>query len=163
MAVPGDYAVRLTVGDWSDTKPLRVLIDPRLEEAGVTRADLEEQLALNLGIRDVIGEARDALDDLGLAKERTEEGLARGGEAARLAEAALAELVKVEEALVTKTEGSYQTPMLVDQLNYLYGMTSRADQRPGRDAYLRLEFLRSELARHVRVIERILSNSIVKG
>ena len=30
----------------------------------------------------------------------------------------------MEQALVTKTEGSYQTPMLVDQLTYLYEMTS---------------------------------------
>jgi hypothetical protein len=162
MAVPGDYTVRLSVGGWTDSAPLRVSIDPRVAEAGITQADLEEQLALNLRIRDVIGEARGAVDDLETAKTSTEEGVDLGGEAQRRAEAALAELMRVEDALVTKTEGSYQTPRLVDQLNYLYGMTTSADQRPGRDAYLRLEFLEAELERHIGVLERILSNPITE-
>ena len=35
--------------------------------------------------------------------------------------------------------------MPVDQIQYLYSMTSRADQRPGHDAHVRLAQLRSQL------------------
>ena len=35
-------------------------------------------------------------------------------------------------------------PMLIDQIRYLQAMLSRADQRPGNDAYLRLNELKSE-------------------
>ena len=42
-------------------------------------------------------------------------------------------------------EGSYPRPMLLSQLNYLAGMTGRADQVPGADAYERHEELREEV------------------
>jgi len=41
MVVPGEYTVRLTTGSWSETRSFRVLMDPRVEEDGVTLADLE--------------------------------------------------------------------------------------------------------------------------
>ena len=41
-------------------------------------------------------------------------------------------------------EGTYMRPMLIDQIRYLQAMLSRADQRPGNDAYLRLNELRSQ-------------------
>jgi hypothetical protein len=50
-------------------------------------------------------------------------------------------------ATLVDDEGSYPQPMLISQLDYLSGMISRADQPPGRDAYQRLEQLRSEVAR----------------
>ena len=97
-----------------------------------------------------------AIQDLTEAKGELEAGFADSArEAAGRATAALQELIEVEEALVTKTEGSYPTPMLVDQLEYLYGMTSRADQRPGNDAYERLLVLEQELERHIATLQRI--------
>jgi len=35
-------------------------------------------------------------------------------------------------------------PMLIDQIRYLQSMLSRADQKPGKDAYDRLEELKIE-------------------
>jgi len=40
-AVPGNYQVRLTIGDWSQTRSLDYQKDPRLE---TTQADFVEQL-----------------------------------------------------------------------------------------------------------------------
>jgi photosystem II stability/assembly factor-like uncharacterized protein len=160
MAVPGRYTVRVSADGVTAEKSFALKVDPRVEADGVTPADLEEQLALNLRLRDVITEARGALADLEVAKERIGDPSELESEAQARAEAALAELMAVEAAMVTKSGGSYQTPMLVAQLNYLYGMTSRADQRPGRDAYLRLEVLESELQRHVAVLRRILGTPI---
>jgi hypothetical protein len=42
--------------------------------------------------------------------------------------------------------GSYPQPMLIDQLSSVWRMANQADQRPGRDAFQRLEDLRGELA-----------------
>ena len=48
----------------------------------------------------------------------------------------------IEYELVTQN-GRYMTPMLIDQIRYLSSMIDKADQRPGKDAYLRLEELNS--------------------
>ena len=40
--------------------------------------------------------------------------------------------------------GTYMQPMLIDQIRYLQSMLSRADQKPGKDAYDRLKELKLE-------------------
>ena len=95
-------------------------------------------------------------------KEDMEAGGEAGRDAAARAMEALEELAEVEAALVSRTDGSYQTPMLIDQLSYLYGMTSRADQRPGTDAYERLQILEVELERHIETLQRIMRTPIAE-
>ena len=162
LAVPGRFEVRLTVDGGSQTRSFDILIDPRVAADDVTLADLQEQFALNIRIRDAIIRGRLAVQDLESAKENTEAGVESGRDAAERAMAALEELAEVEQALVTETEGSYQTPMLVDQLSYLYRMTSGADQRPGRDAYERLQVLEQELERHIETLQRIMQRIIAE-
>ena len=162
LAVPGRFEVRLTVDGRSQTRSFDILMDPRVAADNVTLADLQEQFALNIRIRDAIIRGRLAVQDLESAKEATEAGVESGRDAAERAMAALEELAEVEQALVTKTEGSYQTPMLVDQLSYLYSMTSGADQRPGRDAYERLQVLEQELERHIETLQRIMRAMIAE-
>jgi len=138
LVVPGEYRVRLSVGEWSETRPLRVRIDPRVADDGVTLAHLREQEELNLRIRDLQGEARRAAERVRELREGAE-GSSSG---------VTGELAALEEALVTdpaNTVSSYPRPMLIDQIGYLYGMTSRADQKPGDDAHERYAALRNEL------------------
>ena len=161
LAIPGRYQVRLTVAGREATQPLEVLIDPRVADDDVTLADLEEQFALNIRIRDAIIIAQNAVVDLQEGKSQMEMGVEMGGAAEQRAKIALQALAEIEGALVTVTEGSYQQPMLVDQLNYLYGMTSRADQKPGRDAYERLEVLEEELERRIMTLRRILEGMVL--
>ena len=52
-------------------------------------------------------------------------------------------LISLDKELNTK-EGTYMQPMLIDQIRYLQSMLSRADQKPGKDAYDRLEELKTE-------------------
>jgi hypothetical protein len=55
-------------------------------------------------------------------------------------------------------EGRYQSPKLVAQLEYLYGMTQNADQRVPKDAAARLLTLKRELAeitRHLDALSRM--------
>ena len=53
-------------------------------------------------------------------------------------------LSQINNALIT-SKGPYPQPMLIDQLNYLRSMIDRADQRPGKDAYIRYEELKNQL------------------
>ena len=160
LAVPGRFDVRLTVDGRSQTRSFEVLIDPRVARDNVTLADMQEQFALNIQIRDAIIRGRLAVQDIEAAKEGSEEGREAGGDVAERALAALEALAEVEAALVSRTDGSYQTPMLVDQLRYLYGMTSRADQKPGEDAHQRLQVLEDELERHIETLQRIMRTII---
>ena len=51
---PGIYQVRLIVGDWSATRPVRVLPDPRLTKEGLTPLDYRAQLTTALAARDLV-------------------------------------------------------------------------------------------------------------
>ncbi|HSU16008.1 WD40/YVTN/BNR-like repeat-containing protein [Longimicrobium sp.] len=131
VVVPGSYAVRMTVGDWTATQPLVLPIDPRIARDGVTQGDLEAQLAHNLRVRDMVTEVNRLV--------------ARVAEARRTATGnSLTRLNALEAVLVTPPV-RYSRPGLQAQIQYLYGLTTNADQRIGRDATERYETLRREL------------------
>jgi photosystem II stability/assembly factor-like uncharacterized protein len=132
MVVPGTYAVRLTVdGVVTGTQPLTVRLDPRVVADGVTRADLQAQFDLLASVREATGRA------VALA--------ARLGEVAGGTDAAKASSARALRAKLVTAGGNYPQPMLTDQLASVWRMVNQADQRPGRDAVLRLDDLRAEL------------------
>jgi hypothetical protein len=124
MVAPGRYQVRLSIGDWSATQPLVIRPDPRVAADGVTEAMLSEQAALALQVRDLVSEVNRTIARLREVKRTATEGA--GGP-----------LAEAEAELVT-AGGPYPTPMLHDQVMYLYSMVNGADQKPGRDAAERL-------------------------
>jgi photosystem II stability/assembly factor-like uncharacterized protein len=145
MAAPGTYRVRLSVGDWSATRTFEVRMDPRVRETGVSRSDLEEQLALNLDIRDAIGEARALARRTDTLRTRIDRAADAGEIEAGEAESMQETLASVRDRVTTSTDPSYPPPMLIDQLEYLYYMTTSADQKLGGDAFTRYETLRERL------------------
>ena len=58
VAIPGSYAVRLTVNGQSQTQPLTIVKDPRVT---ATQADLREQFNFLIKIRDKTSEANNAV------------------------------------------------------------------------------------------------------
>ena len=68
----------------------------------------------------------------------------KGGRAALRTASEKTEFERLRSRLVM-AQGRYQQPMIVEQIEYLYGMLGRADQKPGKDAVLRLDALRSAL------------------
>lgn len=125
LAVPGRYTVRLSLGDAVQTAVLNIEMDPRVAADSVTQSDLEVQLAL----RQRIGRLGNRARLLAHRLEAMEES----------ASTCMALLARLKTAA-----GRYPRPMLIDQIGYLDSMLSRADQRPGRDAYERLAALESE-------------------
>lgn len=161
MAVPGTYQARLSAGDWSQTKGFDVLLDPRLTADDVTQEDLEEQLAFNLRVRDAMSNARRMAQRLQQLQAQVQDRLIQIENRDLLAEVEHAEdrLAALAGSMVTE-EGRYPQPMLIDQLEYLYGMTSRADQRIGSDARVRFDELQRELANHQRALHRLLERDL---
>ena len=145
MVAPGTYQSRLTFGKWSHTERFKVLVDPRVADDGVTQADLAVQESLSLQTRDALSRARIAAAQLQTARERLTEQIESNSDGTEDAKARDAQLAKMQARLVT-AEGPYPTPMLIDQLVYLSEMLDRADQKPGRHAYERLEELQATLS-----------------
>src|SRR5215208_2233818 len=140
MAAPGAYTVRLTVGGSpAVTRPLVLRADPRAARDGATPAVLQEQLAHNLRVRDLVSDANAAVERVRSARRRLR--AAEGGSAAA---DTLRRLDAIERRLVTPPV-RYSQPGLQAHIQYLYGMTLGADQRVGRDAVERYQALRKEM------------------
>ena len=107
---------------------------------------MRRQVDFALEVRDALSEARLAVHRIDQARERG------GGELADAVEA-------VERELVTEPR-RYSRPMLVDQLQYLYGNLTRADQETGEDAVRRYDQLNTALQGHIRTLERLLQANI---
>jgi hypothetical protein len=134
LVVPGSYQVRLSAGEWSQSRPLDVRIDPRVAADGVTQANLQEQLDLLLKVRDAIAEARALGAKLAAARQAAQPGSA----GARTLQALVDRVVTAEIV--------YPQPMLIDQLSNIARMAGQADQKVGRDAFVRFDDLKKELA-----------------
>ncbi len=163
MVAPGIYEVRLTVGDRTLTRTFDVRVDPRVLEDGVTRADLVAQERLNLRIRNELSAARLAAHRIEAVREELEariEEADEGSAVVRQAGELLDGLEAIRAELVSEESIRYPPTMLIDQLEYLYGMTTGADQRPGADAYRRIDTLETELQRHRAELERMLEEEL---
>jgi hypothetical protein len=132
LAVPGTYQVRLSAGEWTQSRQLEVRIDPRVAAEGVTQADLQEQLELALKLRDAMADARALGSKLVAARQSAQPGTAN----------ALQALV---DRVVT-ADVVYPQPMLADQLSNIARMIGQADQKVGRDAFMRFDDLMREMA-----------------
>jgi photosystem II stability/assembly factor-like uncharacterized protein len=151
-------------GRGGPTRSFQVLIAPRVAADGVTQEDLEAQLAFNLRLLEMTSEARRAAQRVGALREELA-GLSEVTEDGRLlrrAESLDDRLAAIESLFVTSEEGRYPQPMLLDQLQYLGGMTNDADQKLGADAYLRFDELKAQLAGHLAAIERLLETELAE-
>jgi photosystem II stability/assembly factor-like uncharacterized protein len=147
-APPGTYTARLTVGSTTLAQPINVLIDPRFAAEGMTVADLKEQFEHNLRMREMVAE-------VGRYRTRINGGIAR----LRGATGAAADTLARLEAISGKVETEpvrYGRPGIQQQVSYLAGMTSGADQKVGRDAIQRHEVLRKELDAIKAELDRVL-------
>jgi len=143
MVVPGTYQIKVTIGDWSQTEQLKIHIDPRIEKDRVTQTVLQEQEELCLKVRDLMSNAQMTSAQIKKVQDESTNGNTNN------------KLAKLQEQFVT-AEGRYMTPMLLNQISYLNSMINRADQKPGRDAYIRYDELKEKLQGYITGFEQIL-------
>ena len=151
-AVPGMYQARLSVGNWTAEVDVQLVPDPKVVAEGVSVADLKEQYTLAWEIRTLEGAAADLVDRIDDLLERAPEEVetpptGRRDRRRRLAEAEanpVHELQEIRGRLVTDNSDSYPPPMLQNQIGYLRSMVMAADQKPGNQAYQRLQELQAQ-------------------
>jgi photosystem II stability/assembly factor-like uncharacterized protein len=143
LVLPGRYQVKLSVGDWSQSRSLDVRIDPRVAADGVTQADLQEQLDISLKVRDAISEARRLAARIRQARDRVKDD----AEASKKVQALF-------ERVVTAL-GVYPQPMLIDQFSNIARMINQADQKVGRDAFIRYDDLMKEMTAIKSELDRV--------
>jgi hypothetical protein len=136
VAVPGAYSVRFTSGDYTAAQPLTIIEDPRVTSDGVTTAHLREQFEHNIKARDLVSKVNKAVARLREAQKTKKDP------------DTLTKLDKLAARMITPTI-RYSKPEIQTHIQYLYGMTSSADQKIGKDAVERYEVLRKELDRDI--------------
>jgi hypothetical protein len=144
IVLPGQYKVRLKIGAASVTESFNVLIDPRVAEDGVTLADLQEQFAHNMRVRELVT----GVNQLVARLREAEKNLSGGPGAGTV-------VPMILKKLVTEPV-RYGKPGLQAQITYLAGMTANVDQKIGRDAIERYEVLRKELDAMRAQADRVL-------
>jgi len=148
-APPGEYTVTVSVAGQRKTVPLTVEIDPRLAAEGYTAADLQEQYAHNLRMRNMVTEVNALIARARQAETRL---AAAGASAADT----LAQVRSVLHGQLLTQPVRYGKPGLQAHIQYLSGMTMRADQKVGRDALERADVLRKELDAATAAIDRAI-------
>ena len=140
MVRTGTYKAVLKAGDLVQEKSFQVLLDPRVSLVSDEDVAQQELLALELrDFQDNVNQLINAIDEerkllkTALDKEKVN----------KKAQQRKAALDRVYYKLVT-SPGTYQQPMLQAQTSYLNSMIGRADQKPGQDAYDRLEDLKNQ-------------------
>jgi photosystem II stability/assembly factor-like uncharacterized protein len=143
-AAPGTYQLRLTAGEWSATQSVTLLKDPR---SSATQADLDEQFAFLIRIRDRVTEANDAVTKIRGLRRDVDGALQRLGTAGdevpkaaadsvrALAKTITDELTVAEEAIYQTKNRSSQDPLnfpirLNNKIAALAGVVGRADAKP---------------------------------
>ena len=145
LVVPGRYVAVFTVGDKTHRKEFEILLDPRVAADGVTLSDLKEQESLCMDVLTLQGRASDTVNRLEKEIERLSAKMEKGIQLSSEEKTLETALKEIRTKLVT-SRGRYQQPMIVDQIGYLSSMIDRADQKPGRDAYIRYDELKEALA-----------------
>jgi hypothetical protein len=166
VAPPGTYSVRLTAGDKTETVPLTLLKDPRTT---ATQADLDEQFALALQIRDKTTEANDAVRTIRNVKTqlaaRQKEAGGRGTALDRLVRPFVAELSAVEAEIYQVRNESSQDPLnypirLNNKLAALAGVVGSAEARPTRQSVEVFRVLSDSLATETGKLKRALDTGL---
>lgn len=142
MVAPGVYKAVLFYGDKTLSQEFELVMDPRVVDAGVSEADVNQQVDFQRAVRDKLSEAYRFENALEMEVESLKSKTSRSvSEESRL---------KTLEGVLSQVqteEGIYMQPMLADQWRYLYSMMNQADQLPGLDARQRFTALESELQR----------------
>ncbi len=155
LVLPGAYQGTITIGEWSQRVQIEILLDPRVAADGVTLSDLKEQEQLNLKVLKLQNRARNTTNRLEKEMDKLSSKTEGGKKLSRREINLETKLGAVKSKLIT-SRGRYQQPMILDQIGYLAGMLDRADQKPGRDAYIRYDELQDALIQCERDISQAL-------
>ena len=166
IAVPGRYTVRVSANGVTQSQPLVVRMDPRLK--GVTLADLREQFALAMRIRDRVTAADSAVIRTRKLRSEIAKRLASGPtgpDIVQAGEAATTKLLDVETALYQTKNRSGQDPLnfpikLNNRLAALGRSVETGDARPTAATYVVFRQLSADLDHELARLQRVIATEV---
>ncbi|HJR58938.1 MAG TPA: hypothetical protein VJ813_06070 [Vicinamibacterales bacterium] len=154
LVAPGKYSAKLTSAAFTQSHAFEVAVDPGVLKDGTTVADLVEQQDFLLMLQETIGEAA-------RTRQQVEQAMAKAGvqppSAPGPGESTTQQLEKLARssepgaklqalwARMVTARGTYEQPMLLDQLNSINRVEAGADQKIGAESRRRYEDLVKEL------------------
>ena len=164
LAVPGTYQVTLTVDGKTQTQPLVVRRHPL---RSTPDADLQEQFALALNIRDKASEANNAVIRIRKMKDEVQDRLAKSQDPQLKAagDRLTKSLSAVEEDLYQVRNQSGQDPLNFpiktnNRLASLLGMALRGEGKPTANIYPIFEDLKKELKNETDRLDEVLTSDL---
>jgi hypothetical protein len=161
-AVPGQYAVRLTVGDQTVSETFSLLADPRLP---VSMADLRAQFELKMAIRDRTSETHTAINQIRRVREQVEEWEKRASEHAAVKDAArtLKDALKAIEGQLINLDFENPRPGLnriKEKWDALSSMIDESDDAPTQGATQVYEALNAALQEQRRALSEVMEGPV---
>jgi photosystem II stability/assembly factor-like uncharacterized protein/DNA-binding FrmR family transcriptional regulator len=166
---PGQYTVKLTVGNQSQTQPLEVVLDPRIKT--VKPDDLQKQLALAMQVRDAntddhraVNQIRQLRSELGALRRRIEDDSNLKTVVAQL-DALDKKMTPVEEELIQVnmkgSEANLAFPnRLNEQLDSFSSSAQAGDGAPTQQQYEVFKMLRGQLDQQLAAWKQILATDV---
>ena len=121
IVAPGVYTAKLTVGKESFEQDFEVLMDPRLEQEGVSKATIAEQLVFQNKVMDLLSEANKFQVDVEAELKKTKDTDKKKN-------------LEIVLKQLKNEEGAYPQPVLVGQISYLSYIVGDSDKEIGQDA-----------------------------
>ncbi len=167
MAPPGKYQIRVTIDGQVQTRTFNIVRNPALPD--VTDADLTEQFALAMKIRDATSEANGAVIRIRDLERQVDARLAKVTD--ERVSAAAGDLVKalsaVEEDLYQVRNQSPKDPLnypvkLNNRIPALQRVVESADARPTDQSYQVFALLSEELAACLARLQSVLTGELAR-
>jgi hypothetical protein len=160
----GLYQVRLTAGEWVETRKFNVVKDPRWD---ATQEDLDAQFELAQAVNKALSESHQAIKKIrSIRKQITEisELAVKAGHDEKIKQAKKEldeKLTSVEDELIqTKSESGQDPinypPKLDNQFAYLHGKVDSQDARPTEGSYQRFEDLKKLLDVQIQKLDELI-------
>ena len=165
-APPGSYSVRITAGDKTESQTFKLLKDPRAE---ATQADLDEQFAFAIKIRDKTTEANSAVRTIRNVKAQIKDRLGRASATGKVALDKLVtplvdQLAAVEGEIYQVKNRSGQDPLnypikLNNQIAALLGVVA-AEAKPTAQSYEVFKVLSAQLDVQLAKLKSLLDTGL---
>ncbi len=164
-APTGKYQVKFSVGQYTQTYPFTIKIDPNLK--GITEADLKETFDLAMKIRDRESEGNEAVIQIRKIKKQIEEGLKNNSDPAiaNQAKEMVAKLTTIEEDLYQTKNRSGQDPLnfpikLGNRISAVRRSLETGDAKPTAGVYQVYGELSKELDAQLVKLRNVLNGEL---
>jgi photosystem II stability/assembly factor-like uncharacterized protein len=166
VAVPGNYTVRLTVGNHVEAQNFVVKMDPRL--SGITEKDLQDQFDLAMKIRDKTSEANQGVIRIRELKKQIKDRVEKAKDPAltSAADNLTKNLNAIEEEIYQVRNQSNQDPLnfpikLNNRIAALRRTVETGDARPTNASYMVFKELSDELDMQLVKLKALESGELV--